>query len=74
MICGECGRTVTGEVQKQHHYYHCTKYNTNCSQEEYMREERIEKLLTSIFDGFNVESPIETWPFLQASVAIFLVL
>ncbi len=40
MRCGECGRSITAEVQKGHTYYHCTKRLVRCSQ-KYVREEAL---------------------------------
>ena len=41
--CGECGRTVCGEIQKGHTYHRCTRYNNNCTQRGCIREEELEK-------------------------------
>lgn len=57
MICGECKRSVTAEERKGHHYYHCTRYNTNCKQVEYIREEIVEEELLGIFDFLRVQEP-----------------
>ena len=46
--CGECGRTIVGQKQKGHSYYSCTRYNTNCSQRKYVREEKLEKQIIKI--------------------------
>ena len=40
MKCGECGRSITAELQKCHIYYRCTKRLTNCKQ-KYVREEEL---------------------------------
>jgi len=40
MRCGECGRMITAELQKGHHYYRCTKKNVKCFQ-RYIREESL---------------------------------
>ncbi len=40
MRCGECGRSITAELQKGHIYYRCTKRLTNCKQ-KYVREEEL---------------------------------
>ncbi len=39
--CGECGAAITGEQQKGHHYYRCTKKMGACSQKRYIREETL---------------------------------
>lgn len=60
--CGECGRTITAEEQKKHHYYHCTRHETDCTQTEYVREELLEKLLTTLLEGLNVKnSRLSDW-------------
>lgn len=56
IVCGECNRTVTGEVQKGHHYYHCTRHNNNCSQRRYLREELIEDQVLEILNGFVIKN------------------
>ena len=45
--CGECGGTITAELQKGHNYYRCTKKKGICSQ-KYIREE----MLTEQFISF----------------------
>ena len=40
MRCGECGRSITAELQKDHVYYRCTKRLTSCKQ-KYVREEEL---------------------------------
>jgi site-specific DNA recombinase len=58
--CGECGRSVTAEqrTKKQKNgnihnyvYYHCTKRNTDCSQ-EFVRDEVLIPQLTNILKKF----------------------
>jgi DNA invertase Pin-like site-specific DNA recombinase len=46
--CGECGRSIVGEVQKGYHYYHCTRFNTDCTQRKYIRQERYEEQILAI--------------------------
>ena len=46
--CGECGRTVVAQKQKEHSYYSCTRHNTNCSQHKYLREEKLEKKIIKV--------------------------
>lgn len=57
MICGECGRTITAETQKGHHYYRCTKYKGSCSQRKYIREENIEEQVLQTLDKFKIDNP-----------------
>ena len=47
LTCGECGRTITAEKKikpsgKKYVYYHCTKFQTNCSQKP-VNEDKINK-------------------------------
>ena len=53
MKCGECGRTVTAEIQKGHIYYRCSKRGTSCSQ-KYVREEKLSKQIDSIFQKVSL--------------------
>lgn len=46
MVCGECGCRITGETQKGHIYYRCTKRRGNCNQ-LYVRSEEIEQQLAA---------------------------
>ena len=39
--CGECGAAITGERQKGHHYYRCTRKLGPCSQKRFIREEAL---------------------------------
>lgn len=55
--CGECGRSITAEVQKGHPYYHCTKYTSSCTQRKYVREEKIEKQTLEILDSIKIQNP-----------------
>ena len=57
VICDECGRVITWELQKGHSYGRCTKFKTNCTQKKYVREEDIDKQLLEIFDGLKITNP-----------------
>ncbi|MCK5850562.1 MAG: zinc ribbon domain-containing protein, partial [Kiritimatiellae bacterium] len=39
--CGECGAAITGEPQKGHHYYRCTRKLGPCTQKRFIREEAL---------------------------------
>lgn len=54
--CEECGRSVCGEIQKGHHYFRCTRYNTNCNQRGYTREEVIEEQIVSQLGRLRIEN------------------
>lgn len=57
LICGECGYSITAEVQKGHCYYHCTRHNKSCSQRRFLREETLEEQIIEIFEGFIICNP-----------------
>ena len=57
VICGECERVITWELQKGHGYGHCTKFKTDCTQRKYIREEKIQEQLLEIFDGLKITNP-----------------
>ena len=46
--CGECGASITGERQKGHHYYRCTRKLGPCSQKRFIREEALTNELRAI--------------------------
>jgi site-specific DNA recombinase len=52
--CGECGYSITGELQKGHVYYRCTRFKGNCSQRKYIREEEIEKQILDFFNEIEI--------------------
>ena len=57
MVCGECGKAITAEVQKGHVYYRCTKSGGNCSQ-PYVREEVLDEEIIAIFDKVKIEKEV----------------
>ena len=58
MKCGECGGTITGEIQKGIVYYHCTHYR-GCTQKPYTPEGEIEEQLMGVFEFFKNITPEE---------------
>ena len=52
MKCGECGGTITGELQKGTVYYHCNHYK-ECSQKPYTPEDKVEEQLFGVFEFFK---------------------
>ena len=56
-VCGECGGTVTVEVQKGHTYLRCTKRNGPCGQ-PYLREEDATRQVKKILSNFIVPQQI----------------
>ena len=53
MRCGECGRSITAELQKGHVYYRCTKRLTNCHQ-KYVREEALAAQIKSFIQKVSL--------------------
>jgi len=55
MTCGECGAGITGEIQKGHTYYHCSKPKGAkfCSQ-KYVREEIVKEQLLAIVKSVSL--------------------
>jgi site-specific DNA recombinase len=53
--CGECGSAVTGEIQKGHVYYRCTKKNRaqKCSQ-PYIREEALDSQISALLSPYTL--------------------
>ena len=49
--CGECGAAITGERQKGHHYYRCTRKLGPCSQKRFIREEALTDELRAVTAG-----------------------
>ena len=47
--CGECGGTITWEIQKGWWYGHCNHYRA-CNQKKYLRQEKVEEQLFPYFD------------------------
>lgn len=46
--CGECGAAITGERQKGHHYYRCTRKLGPCSQKRFIRGEALTDELRAV--------------------------
>jgi site-specific DNA recombinase len=67
--CGECGGAITGERQKGHHYYRCTKKLGPCSQRRFIREEKLTAQLQagiravsiSHEDGQKMLAQVDRW-------------
>ena len=55
MTCGECGGTITAELQKGHNYYRCTKKKGVCSQ-KYVREESVTEQFISFLQKVSLSS------------------
>src|SRR2546429_3114252 len=57
LLCGECGRSVTAEVQKGHYYYHCTKHDSSCSQKSYAKQKDLEDQILAMLDKLKIDNP-----------------
>lgn len=51
--CGECGRTIVAEKQKGHSYYRCTRFNTDCTQKKYVREESLDTQIVELLKSLQ---------------------
>lgn len=52
--CGECGGTVTWEIQKGHWYGHCNHYRS-CTQKKYVRQEMVEERVLDYLNALTIE-------------------
>ena len=55
LLCGECGCSITSEVQKGHIYYRCTKKKGIC-REPYVREEVLASQITEYLQKVSLSS------------------
>jgi site-specific DNA recombinase len=51
LTCGECKRSIVGDLRKGHVYYHCTR-----TQNKYIREEEVEKQVVELFEGLEIRN------------------
>lgn len=58
MKCGECGGSITAEIQKGIVYYHCNHYRA-CTQKPFTPEKQLENQLMQVFDFFGQITPEE---------------
>jgi hypothetical protein len=61
MRCEACGAAITGERQKEHHYYRCTRKLGPCSQKRFIREEALTdefRLMTAIASIHSDGAPL----------------
>ena len=54
--CVSCGCSITAEIQKGHHYYHCTKKKRPCQEKHYVREETLTEQITSFLQKVSLSS------------------
>ena len=61
IVCGHCGCSLVGEIQKQRYiYYHCTGYRGNCG-EPYVREEVLEEKFGALLSRLTFDDEILDW-------------
>lgn len=63
MRCGECGCSVTAEIQRNHVYYHCTGTKKHCSQRRFVREEALEEQLKTVLMNFHIPQAFLAYAF-----------
>ncbi|MGZ6250748.1 MAG: recombinase family protein [Candidatus Chromulinivorax sp.] len=58
--CGACFCSFTAELKKgKYIYYHCSGYKGNC-QQDYLKQEKIDELFSSLFDQLSISEEIQT--------------
>ena len=61
MKCASCGCAITAEIQKGHHYYHCTKKKGPCPEKHYLREEKLIEQIKSFLQKVSLSSQDAKW-------------
>ncbi|MDI6734161.1 MAG: recombinase family protein [Patescibacteria group bacterium] len=54
--CASCGCSITGERQKGHDYYRCTKKKGLCQEKHYLREEALTEQIKSFLQKISLSS------------------
>ncbi|MCX6813158.1 MAG: recombinase family protein [Candidatus Azambacteria bacterium] len=54
--CGYCGCAITAEIQKGHHYYHCTKKKGHCQEKHFLREEALTEQIKTFLQKVSLSS------------------
>ena len=54
--CSSCGCSITAEIQKSHHYYHCTKKKGPCQEKHFLREEALTEQIKSVLQKVSLSS------------------
>ncbi len=54
--CASCGCSITGERQKGHNYYRCTKKKGLCQEKHYLREEALAEQIKSFLQKVSLSS------------------
>ena len=52
--CASCGCVITAEIQKSHHYYHCTKKKGVYQEKHYLREETLTEQIISYLQKVSI--------------------
>jgi len=63
MDCQECGSVITGQVQKGHRYYHCSRWNVRrfgqtCDHRKYHREEQLTNMVANYLKSLVLPTDI----------------
>jgi len=56
MKCASCGCAITAEMQKGHHYYHCTKKKGPCPEKHFLREEKLIEQIKNYLQKVSLSS------------------
>ncbi|MBI2047741.1 MAG: recombinase family protein [Parcubacteria group bacterium] len=56
MKCSSCGCSITGERQKGHNYYRCTKKKGLCQEKHYLREEALTEQIKTFLQKVSLSS------------------
>jgi DNA invertase Pin-like site-specific DNA recombinase len=56
MKCASCGCSITGERQKGHNYYRCTKKKGLCQEKHYLREETLTEQIKNFLQKVSLSS------------------
>ena len=60
--CAECGCQITAEVQKGHHYYHCSKKRDPCQQSSvFLREESLAQQVKEAIEKVALDDNAYAW-------------
>ncbi len=54
--CASCGCSITGERQKGHNYYRCTKKKGLCQEKHYLREEALTEQIKNFLQKVSLSS------------------
>ena len=53
--CGECGFTITAEMQKGHIYYRCSKRSRTCEcKQPYIRQEALDSQISALLQPYSL--------------------